>query len=129
MFGESVVVTQCWDGKQCHYIYARFFSPRSIHSSSRHIDVMRFIRLLHCAITLLPILHMLPNGLTAPLFMPLQPLVTASLTNSLTAWNGRSTGSSPLLFISPYTNARVLAACAAASVEVDRERAGDSQGN
>ena len=27
---------------------------------------MRFIRLLHCAITLLPILHMLPNGLTAP---------------------------------------------------------------
>lgn len=76
---------------------------------------MRFIRLLHCAITLLPILHMLPNGLTAPLCMPLQPLVTASLTNSLTAWNGRSTGSSPLPFISSYSNARVLAACAAAS--------------
>ena len=67
-----MVVTKRWDGKQRSYIYARLFSPRFIHSSSRHIDVMRFIRLLHCAITLLPILHMmLPNGLTPPLFMPL----------------------------------------------------------
>ena len=60
-------------------------SQRSIHSSSRRIDVMRFIRLLHRAIALLPILQILPNGLAAPLFMPPQPLVTASLANSPTA--------------------------------------------
>ena len=90
-------------------------SQRSIHSSSRRIDVVRFIRLLHRAIALLPILQILPNGLAAPLFMPPQPLVTASLTSSPTAWNGRSTGSSPPPFISSYSNARVLAACAAAS--------------
>ncbi len=58
--------------KTMQLFYTRLFSPRFIHSSSRHIDAMRFIRLLHCAITLLPILHMvLPNGLTPPLFMPL----------------------------------------------------------
>ena len=51
-------------------------SQRSIHSSSRRIDVVRFIRLLHRAIALLPILQILPNGLAAPLFMPLQPLFT-----------------------------------------------------
>ena len=44
-----------------------------------------------------------------------KPLVTARRTNSFTARKGLSTGSFPSPFMPSYSNASVLAACAAAS--------------
>jgi hypothetical protein len=67
---------------------------------------------LYCGLPPLQKSEIFLNGLVASLLILLKPLVTASLTNSLTAWNGRNTGSSEPPFMLSYSNARVLVACA-----------------
>ena len=84
-------------------------SQRSIHSSSRRIDVVRFIRLLHRAIALLPILQILPNGLAGgpPLYAP--PAARHGQPRQLAHCVPAPRS------ISSYSNAGVPVACAAAS--------------
>jgi hypothetical protein len=73
---------------------------------------MQCIRVLCHEITIIPIRQIFPNGLIPPLLILLKPLVTASLTNSLTALNGRNTRlSPPFMPLYLYSNARVLTAC------------------